>query len=95
MIDGAVRLQHKPLKFTQVRLRYSNGKTAWVGTTDSNGGFHTKELRPDTYHLAVRGWGRSTVRINPDLTRASNGQEIFYYVQLVDDACIETIAVTN
>ena len=53
-IDGSVRLHNKPLKFAQVRLYFSNGESAWVGKTDKDGGFHIRQLRPDTYRLDVR-----------------------------------------
>jgi hypothetical protein len=94
-IDGSVRLHDKPLKFAKVRLFFSNGKPAWVGKTDKDGGFHIRELRPDTYRLDVRGWGSTSIRISPDLNKLSNGQTVFYSVQLMRDECIATTTVTN
>jgi hypothetical protein len=94
-IDGSVRLHHKPLKFAQLRLFFSSGKTAWVGTADKDGGFHIRDLRPDTYRLDVRGWGSTTIRISPDLNKLSNGQTLFYSVQLMEGECIGTTTVTN
>jgi len=86
-IDGGVSLHHKPLKFAQLRLSFSNGTTAWVGTTDKDGRFHIRDLRPDTYRLDVRGWGTATIRIN--------GQQVFYTLALMDDECIGAVTVTN
>jgi hypothetical protein len=94
-IDGSVLLHHKALKFAQLRLFFSNGKTAWVGTTDKDGGFHIRHLRPDTYRLDLRGWGSTTIRISPDLNKLPNGQTLFYSVQLMDGECIGTMTVTN
>ena len=94
-IDGSVSLHHKPLKFAQVRLFFSNGKTAWVGTAGNDGGFHIRDLRPDTYRLDVQGWGTTTIRISPDVNKLPNGQKIFYSLQLMDGECIGTLAVTN
>lgn len=94
-IDGSVLLHHKPLKFKQVRLWFLDGKTAWVGATDKNGGFHIKNLRPDTYRLEVQGWGSTMVRIDPALNRTLSGQTIFYWVGLTDSECIGAGAVTN
>ena len=94
-IDGSVLLHHKPLKFAQLRLSSPNGKTVWVGTTDKDGEFHIRDLRPDTYRLVVRGWGSTTVRISPDLNKLPNGQMLFYSVQLTDSGCIGTMTVTN
>jgi len=93
-INGYVSLQQRPLKSAQVRL-LSNGKTIWVGSTDKIGSFHIKRLRPGTYRLSVRGWGGTTIRINPDLTKpCGNGQPI-YEVWLVDSECIWTVTVMN
>ena len=94
-IDGSVRLHHKPLKFAQLQLFFSNGKHAWVGTTDKDGRFHIRQLRPDTYRLDLRGWGSTTIRISPDLNKLSNGQTVFYSVQLMEGECIGTTTVTN
>jgi hypothetical protein len=94
-IDGDVRLHHKPLKFAQLRLFFSNGTTAWVGTTDNDGRFHIKDLRPDTYRLEVRGWGRTTIRISPEANKLPNGQMVFQTVHLMEDECIGVMAVTN
>lgn len=94
-IDGSVRLHHKTLKFAQVRLFFSNGDPAWVGKTDKDGGFHIRQLRPDTYRLDVRGWGSTRIIISPDLNKLSNGQTVFYSVQLMGDECVGTTTVTN
>jgi hypothetical protein len=89
-IVGAVLLHHKPLLFAESQLFFSDGKAAWVGTTDKNGGFHIRHLRPDTYRLVVQGWGSTTIRISANLTKLHNGQTPFYSVQLMDDGCIGT-----
>ena len=94
-IDGSVLLHHKALKFAQLRLFFSSGKTAAVGTTDKDGRFHIRNLRPDTYRLDVRGWGSTTIRISPNLNKLPNGQTLFDSVQLMDGGCISTMSVTN
>lgn len=94
-IDGDVRIHRKPVRFAQVRLLFSNGKTAWVGTTDKDGGFHIRDLRPDTYRLDVHGWGSTTIRVDPDLNKLPNGQTVSYSVMLMDDGCIGTTTITN
>ena len=94
-IDGSVVVHEKPLKFAQVLLYFSTGKTAWVGTTDKNGAFHIRDPRPVTYRLVVRGWGSTTIRISPDLNKLPNGQTLFYSVLLTDGGCVGTITVTN
>ena len=94
-IDGIVQLHHKPLKFTRVQLFFSDGKSARVGTTDKDGRFHIRNLRPDTYRLEVRGWGHATIRMSLDLNKLVNGHTPFYFVELMDGECIRTRAVTN
>lgn len=96
-VDGIVLLHHEPLKFAQLQLFFSNRKTAQVGTTDKDGRFHIRDLRPDTYRLVVRGWGSTTIRIStdPDMTKLSNGQVLFYSLLLLDDECIGTTMITN
>jgi len=94
-VGGSVRLHNKPLKHAQVRLFFPNGEPAWVGKTDKDGRFHVRSLRPDTYRLDVRGWGSTSIRITPDLTKLSNGQTVFYSVQLIENECTATTAVTN
>ena len=94
-INGSVSLQQRPLKFAKVQLSY-NSKVTWVGSTDDGGSFHVKGLRPGTYHLAVRGWGTTTIRINPALPKCfGSGQTVYYSVLLVDNGCIWTIKVMN
>lgn len=94
-IEGSVRRHHKPLKFAQLRLFFSDGKPAWAGTTDRDGGFHIRHLRPDSYRLDLQGWGSTTIRISPDLNKLPNGQTVSYSVQLGDDGCIGTTSITN
>jgi hypothetical protein len=94
-IEGSVSLHQKPLEFSQLRLS-SNGKTTWVGATDHDGLFRIRGLRPDTYRLTVWGWGSTTIRVSPDLTKSfGNGQSLLYELLLVDDGCIVTLTVVN
>jgi len=58
-----------PLKFAQLRLYFSSGKTAWNGKTDKDGMFTIAKMPPGHYRLVVRGWGRTTVQLNPELDR--------------------------
>ncbi|HWF46314.1 MAG TPA: hypothetical protein VG168_04860 [Bryobacteraceae bacterium] len=78
-----------------MRLFFSNGEPAWVGKTDKDGGFYIRQVRPDTYRLDVRGWGSTNIRIIPDLNTLSDGQTVFYSVQLMENECIATTTVTN
>lgn len=94
-IDGYVSLQQRPLKSAQIRL-LSNGKTAWVGSTNDLGGFRIKGLRPGNYRLTVNGWGSTTIRISPALTHPfGNGQMLNYSLRFVDNECVWTIMVMN
>jgi hypothetical protein len=87
-INGFVVLHGKPVKFAQMRLYSSSGKTAWVGVADKEGGFAIKHLPPDTYRLTVRGWGSATIRLDPALTQLPNGQMPNWGVQLMDNECV-------
>ena len=94
-INGSVVLQDRPLKAAKVHL-FFNGKTIWVGLTDSGGSFHIKNLRPGTYRLTVEGWSGSTIRISSDLTkRFGNGQVPYYWVLFIDNKCVWTVTVMN
>ena len=94
-INGSIILQKKPLRFAQLRLYFSTGKTAWVGMTDKDGSFRITHLRPDTYRLDVRGWGSATIRFNPELNKLSNGQIPDYSVQLMENECVGTATVVD
>lgn len=94
-ITGGVLIHKKPLKFAQLRLYSSTGKTAWVGMTDKHGSFRITHLPPDTFRLDVRGWGRTTIRLNPELNKLSNGQIPAYSVLLMENGCVGTITVVN
>ena len=94
-ISGGIVLQTKPLKFAQLRLYFSTGKTAWVGMTDKDGSFRITNLRPDTYRLEVRGWGTATIRLAPNLNKLSNGQIPAYSVELMENECIATTTVVD
>jgi hypothetical protein len=87
-IDGSVILNQKPLKSVQIRLYFSTGKTAWVGMTDKKGSFCIAHLPPDTYRLDVRGWGSTTIRLDPTVTELPNGQMSSWAVQLMDNECV-------
>lgn len=94
-INGSVTLKRKPLRSAQVRLYFSTGRTAWVGTTDKKGSFRITHLQPDTYRLDVRGWGSTKIRLDPNLDKLPNGQVFFFSVQLMDNECIGYMAGTN
>ena len=94
-INGSIVLQKKPLKFAQLRLYSSTGKTAWFGKTDKDGSFRVTHLPPDTYRLDVRGWGSTTIRLNPDLNKLPNGQIPAYSVLLMENECVGTMTVVN
>jgi len=94
-IDGSVILHQKPLKSAQIRLYFSSGKTAWVGITDKKGGFHITHLPQDTYRLDVRGWGSTTVRLDPKLSKLSNGQVPNYSLLLMENECVGTTEIVN
>jgi hypothetical protein len=87
-IDGSVIINQKPLRSAQIRLYFSTGKTAWVGVTDKKGSFRIAHLPPDTYRLEVRGWGSTTIRLEPTLTELPNGQMPVWAVQLMDNECV-------
>ena len=94
-INGSLLIHKRPLKFVQLRLYSSTGKTAWVGMTDKDGGFRVTQLPPDTFRLYVRGWGSTTIRLNPDLNTLPNGQIPAYSVQLLENECVATTTVVN
>jgi len=94
-IDGSVIFNRKSLKSAQIRLYFSTGKTAWVGMTDKKGSFRVTHLPPDTYRLDVRGWGSTTVRLDPKLSKLSNGQVPNYFLQLMENECVGTTEVVN
>ena len=94
-IDGSVVLKLKPLRSAQIRLYFSTGKTAWVGVTDKNGTFRITHLPPDTYRLDVRGWGSTTIRLDPKLDRLGFGQEPSFFLQLMENECVGTSTVVN
>lgn len=94
-IAGIV-LPQKPLKFAEVRLYDSSGKTAWVGTTDKDGDFKIRQLHHGTYRLNVHGWGSTTIRLDPKLDKLSGtGQAIGYGLQLLGNECVAYIATTD
>jgi hypothetical protein len=43
----------------------------------------------------VRGWGSTTIRLNPDLNKLSNGQIPAYSVQLMENECVGNTTVVN
>jgi hypothetical protein len=94
-ITGGVLIHKKPLKFAQLRLYSATGKTAWFGMTDKDGSFRITHIPPDTYRLDVRGWGSTTIRLNPDLNKLPNGQIPTYWVLLMENGCVGTTTVVN
>ena len=94
-IDGSVILSPKSLKSAQIRLYFSTGKTAWVGMTDKKGSFRITHLPPDTYRLDVRGWGSTTIQLDPTLSKLSNGQVPNYFLQLMENECVGTTTVVD
>jgi len=94
-INAHVSLQHKPLKSAPVHL-LSRDRTVWVGSTDKNGSFRVKGLRPGTYRLTVEGWGSATIRITPDPPKSpGNEQTLQYSLLLADNECIASVVVMN
>jgi hypothetical protein len=94
-ISGSVLLHKKPLKFAQVRLYSSSGKTVWAGATDKDGVFTCNNMPPGDYRLEVNGWGSTTVRLSPKLDKTGTGQIFAFHLLLTDDACLGVIADTN
>jgi hypothetical protein len=90
IIIGGVVSHTKPLKFAQVRLYFSSGKTAWKGATDKNGRFAITRMLPGFYRLEVSGWGSTTVHLSPKLDKLSNGQIPAWNLILIDNACVGT-----
>lgn len=86
-ISGFVLLHDAPLKFALVRLYFPSGKTAWVGKTDKDGMFTIAKLPPGRYRLLVRGWGHTTVELNPDLDKKFI-QTPNWSLWLTDNACV-------
>ncbi len=86
--NGVVLVHGKPVKFAQMRLYSSSGKTAWVGRSGKDGHFATEHLPPDTYRLKVRGWGSATIRLHSTLTQLPNGQVPNWALQLMDNECV-------
>ncbi len=93
-IAGNVVLHQKPLKFAEVRLYATSGKVAWVGKTNRDGGFTIKHLQHDSYRLSVRGWGSTTIRLDPKFDRLG-GQAIHYSLRLMDNECVDYLANTD
>ena len=94
-ITGGVVLHKKPLKFAQVRLDSSSGKTVWTGITDKNGRFATNKMPPGGYRLEVSGWGSTTVHLSPEVDKGFGGQTPAWSLLLIDNACVTTIETLN
>jgi len=90
-IAGSVMLHKGPLKFAQVRLYFSSGKTAWVGTTDNNGRCAITRMLPGNYRLDISGWGSTTIQLSPKLDKLSNGQIPTWDLSLIDNACVGAV----
>ena len=89
-INGSIVRQKKPLKFAQLRLYSSTGKTAWVGMTDKDGSFRITHLPPDT--LSSRrsrmgthnnplepGFEQIAQRTNTCLLSATHGERVCWH----------------
>jgi hypothetical protein len=86
-ISGVVLLDNGPLKFAQVRLYFSSGKTAWNGKTDKDGRFTIAKMPPGHYRLVVRGWGSTTVQLNPEIDKRFI-QDPVWNLSLQDHECV-------
>ena len=82
---------HKSLAFVQVRLYFSLGKTAWMGTTDERGRFAANNLAPDEYRLEVERWGSITVQLDPNSHKTTGNEIPLWGLLLRDDACAVTV----
>ena len=90
-IRGVVTLHNSALKRSNVRLHFSSGKTAWVGTTDENGRFAISSMPPGEYRLDVSGWGRTTVQLIPEPDKSMGGRLPSWVLILRDNACVVTL----
>ena len=93
-INGGVVLHKKPVQFAKVRLYSSSGETAWTGKTDKDGTFKTGQLPPGDYRLEIRGWGSTTIHLNPEIDEGFR-QTPVWNILLVDNACVATIQIMN
>jgi len=93
-ITGGVTLHKKPVKFAQVRLYSSSGKTAWIGTTDKNGRFTSNKIPPDDYRIEVSGWGSTTVHLSSEVDKGFR-QKPAYDLLLGDNTCVASVMIMN
>jgi hypothetical protein len=89
-IRGGVILHKKAVQFSQVRIYFSSGKTAWVGITDRNGNFTSTELPPGKYRLDIERWGSFTVQLDPNFHKATGNKTPLWSLFLNDHACVMT-----
>ena len=86
-VNARLILDMKPLQFALVRLYFSTGKTAWAGVTDMDGSFRITRLPSGTYGLEVRGWGSTTIRLDPKLNNFGT-QVPDWDLELMEDECV-------
>ena len=93
-ISGGVVLHKKPLKSANVRLYSPSGQVAWIGKTDKNGHFRSMELNPGDYRVEIRGWGTTTIHLNPEIDKGFM-QKPVWELLFVDNACVAYIQIMN
>jgi hypothetical protein len=89
-IQGNVLRHHKPLKFAQVQLYFSSGKNRMGRDNGRKGLVHHRSRAPGHYRLVVRGWGSTTVQLNPELDKGFGAQTPTWDISLIDNACVGT-----
>ena len=96
-IEGVVSLHNGPLKLAPVHLWFSSGKTAWVGKTRNDGTFNITNMPFGNYRLEVRGWGRTTVQLDPERDNKLRfiNQIPTWYLSLLDHACVGALATMD
>ena len=93
-IAGGVVLHRRSLRHAKVRLYFSSGEIAWAGKTDKNGRFATSELKAGDYRIEIRGWGTTTIHLNPELDKRFM-QKPAWGLLFVDNTCVADIQVMN
>ena len=90
-IRGGVIPHKKTVKFAQVQIYFSSGKTAWAGATDRNGNFTSNELPAGEYRLEIERWGSTTVQLDPNFHRATGNKTPLWGLFLSDHSCVMTM----
>jgi hypothetical protein len=86
-ISADVSKGGKPLRSARVRL-YSKGKLLGTYHTNGEGGFSIYNFSEGEYELVIKGWGRTTIRINPRLDLPAWPQQPSWSVSLSDHGCV-------